>query len=171
MERQKSNGKIRIFARRQRRGEDLRPPLTIALLARLLFTDRLHVEKTMLGDVKIVPIWVGTAGLGVRPAVRPRLRQFPVVDLLHLFDYGLTVLHLKAEMIKAIGRVLLVIGKNGQVKVAVSEEDGASLFLAPVQQLHIEYVHIKRRQLSRIFRSNCQVTNLWHIYLPLKKRI
>src|SRR5207253_5906518 len=98
---------------------DFPAKLHCSVSARLFLAYWLHVEKSMLGNIEVTAVRVRAADFRVRSPVRARLRQFRVIDFLHSFHDGLTVLDLKAEMIKTIGRILLVIGKNGEVKVTV----------------------------------------------------
>src|SRR5438445_2916855 len=104
---------------------DFPAKLHCSVSARLFLAYRLHVEKTMLGNIEVVAVRVRAADFRVRSPVRARLRQFRVIDFLHSFHGGLAVLDLKAEMIKTIGRILLVIGKNGEIEIAIGQKDGA----------------------------------------------
>jgi hypothetical protein len=80
----------------------------------------------MLRDVEIVAIWIRPACLRVGPSVWARFWQFIWIDLLHLLYNGLAVFDLEAEVVQPIGRVLIFIGDDGQIKITVSEENGSS---------------------------------------------
>src|ERR671935_95208 len=62
---------------------------------------------------------------------------------------------------------LLVIGKDGEIKISIGEEDSATLALVLVQQLHLKNVHVKRCELPGIFSPNGQMANLRHRHLQL----
>src|ERR1043166_4534045 len=79
----------------------------------LLIANRLHVKKTVLGDVEVVSIGIGPANFRIGPSIGTRLGQFIGVNLFHLIYDRLAAFDLKAEMIKAIGSILFVVRQNG----------------------------------------------------------
>src|SRR6266478_869800 len=126
--------------------ESLAAQLFIAIgLARFFLTNRLHIEKTVLRNVEIVAIRIRPAGLRIGPSIGTLLRQFVGIDLFHLLDDGLAVFDFEAEMVQTVGRVLFVVGDDGQVKITVCEENSSPFLFALVEHLHVKDVHIKRR--------------------------
>src|SRR5207244_10812814 len=94
---------------------DFPAKLHCSVSARLFLAYRLHVEKTMLGNIEVVAVRLRAADFRVRSPVRARLRQFRVIDFLHSCHAGLAGLDLKAETITTIGRIPLVSGKTRDI--------------------------------------------------------
>src|SRR5215467_8509097 len=140
--------------RRAKRTKKLRVPGNS--IARF-FTQGYGDRKAVFGNIEIVTIGVRTASLGIGPSVRARFRQFVGIDLLHALDDLLATFDLETEMVETIGGILFMVRENGEVEVTVGEKDGATLFLALVQHLHLKDIHIKLRQFSRILRTNGQM--------------
>src|SRR5262245_10478633 len=114
-------------------------------------------REAVFGNIEIVAIGIRTASLGIGPPVGARFGQFVWIDLLHALDDLLAAFDLETEMVETIGGILFMVRENGEVKVTVGEKDGATLFLAFVQHLHLKDIHIKLRQLSGILRTNRQM--------------
>ena len=81
----------------------------------------------MLRDVEIVAIRIRPAGLRIGPSIGAWFWQFIGIDLFHLLYNGLAVFDLEAEMVQPVGRVLIFIGDDGQIKITVREENGSPL--------------------------------------------
>ena len=59
-------------------------------------------------------------------------------DLLAAFD-------LEPKMIKAIGRILLVIRQDGEIEITVGEKNRPALFFVFVHQFHLKDIHVELR--------------------------
>src|SRR5687768_9357674 len=99
------------------------------VLVRLFFAYRFNRQKSMLGYVEVIAVNVRGAGFGIRSPVRTLLRQLVWIEFLQSLDDLFSVLDLKAEMIQAVGGLLLVIGQDRQIEITVGEIDGSSLIL------------------------------------------
>src|SRR5215467_663796 len=102
-------------------------------------------RKAVFRNIEIVAIGVRTASLGIGPSVGARFGQVVWIDLLHPLDDLLAAFDLEAEMVETIGGILFMVRENGEVEVTVGEKDGATLFLAFVQHLHLKDIHIELR--------------------------
>ena len=75
----------------------------------------------MLGDIEEVAIDIRRAGLGIGPSIGSLFRQLVGIVLFQPLDDFFPILHFEAEVIQAVGRLLLVVGQNRQIEVTVGE--------------------------------------------------
>src|SRR6266545_8118519 len=95
-------------------------------------SQRHHIFKAMFRDVEIVAVGIGAAGLGIGAAIGAWLRQLVRIDLFHSVDDLLAALHFETKMVQTVRRVLLIIGQNRQIEVAVGQKNCPAFLLALV---------------------------------------
>src|SRR4029434_6894233 len=84
---------------------------------------RHYILKAVLGNIEKIAVRIGPTGLGIGSSVGTRFGQFVGIDFFQSLDDLFAALHFEAEVIKAVRRLLLMVGQNGEIEVALGQKN------------------------------------------------
>src|SRR5262245_41936698 len=110
-------------------------------------------------DIEIVAVRINRPVLGIETVARP-LQRWAITLVLEALDDLVVVLHLEAEMVKARGLAVHLVGVDGKVEVSVGERDAATAGAMLDRESHD--LDIELHQPLDVGGVEDEVTNLGH---------